>query len=509
MLLHDVAMASAEVAATSRRLAKIERLAALLRAASPEELAIVVAMVAGEPRQGKIGIAWTQLAAARDLVPAESPSMAVGEVDATLTAIQATRGAGAARRRAEQIAHLFQRATAPERDFLSRLITGEVRQGALEGVVAEAVAAAAQVPAAGVRRAAMLAGDLPSVAVALRDAGPAALARFDLQVMRPVQPMLADTADTVTDAIAATGDTLVEWKLDGARVQVHKAGDDVRVFSRQLRDVTVAVPEVVAHVRQLPARDLVLDGEVLALHPDGRPRAFQETMRRFGRKLDGETLRGALPLTPMYFDLLHADGTSLLDEPLRHRRTALVDLVGASATPALRPTTPAEAEAFAADALARGHEGVMVKAADAAYAAGRRGQAWLKVKVARTLDLVILAAEWGHGRRQGWLSNLHLGARDDRVPGRFVMLGKTFKGLTDEMLAWQTAQLLAREVRREGIVVVVRPELVAEIAFNEVQDSPQYPGGAALRFARVVRYRDDKTAADASTLAEVLALKAG
>jgi DNA ligase-1 len=363
------------------------------------------------------------------------------------------------------------------------------------------------VPAAAVRRATMFAGDAASVAVALRTGGAAALARFDLQLMRPVQPMLADTADSVTEALAGAGEAFVEWKLDGARIQVHKAGDEVRVFSRQLRDVTAAVPEVVTHVRGLPLHDLVLDGEVLALYPDGRPRPFQETMRRFGRKLEDGTLREALPLTPFYFDLLHAGGTSLLDEPQHVRRGALADLVGPAVTPAVRSATPAEAETFAAEALARGHEGGMVKAADAAYAAGRRGRAWLKVKVARTLDLVILAAEWGHGRRHGWLSNLHLGARDEQRAGRFVMLGKTFKGLTDQMLAWQTAQLLAREVRREGITVYVRPELVAEIAFNEVQESVQYPGGVALRFARVVRYREDKTAAEASTLAEVQALR--
>jgi DNA ligase-1 len=507
MTLGDVATASAEVAASSGRLAKISRLAALLTAATTDELAVLVPMVAGEPRQGRLGVAWAQVSAARGTAPADVPTLGLLEVDAALTTLKETKGAGAAARKAQRLGELFRRATGAERDFLTRLIGGELRQGALEGVVVEAVATAAGVPAPHVRRAAMFAGDLAAVAVALRTDGAAALARFDLQVMRPVQPMLADTAETVTEALAGTGDAFVEWKLDGARIQVHKAGDEVRVFSRQLRDVTVAVPEVVAQVRGLPARHLVLDGEVLALHADGRPRPFQDTMRRFGRKLDVEALRGSLPLTPFYFDVLHADGTSWLDEPLHARRAALADLVGGAVTPGLRPATAAEAEAFAADALARGHEGVMVKAVDAAYAAGRRGQAWLKVKVARTLDLVILAAEWGHGRRQGWLSNLHLGARDEAAPGRFVMLGKTFKGLTDEMLAWQTAQLLAREVRREGITVFVRPELVAEIAFNEVQESAQYPGGVALRFARVVRYRGDKTAAEASTIGEVVALR--
>jgi DNA ligase-1 len=396
---------------------------------------------------------------------------------------------------------LFARATAAERDFLIRLLFGELRQGALEGVLLDAVGRAARVPAASIRRAAMLAGALGPVAKAALTEGEPALTRFVLQPFQPVQPMLADSAADVQDALAELGDASLEYKLDGARIQVHKVGDDVRVYSRSLRDVTIAVPEVVAAALTLAPRTLVLDGEAIALRADRTPHPFQTTMRRFGRKNAG--LRDDLPITPFFFDVLLADDQLLVDEP-QSRRVALLDEIvpGAHAVPRLRTGDADEAARFADAAIAAGHEGLMAKSPDGLYAAGRRGSAWLKVKQARTLDLVVLAAEWGHGRRRGTLSNLHLGARDAERGG-FVMLGKTFKGMTDEMVAWQTGKLLELEMARDSYVVHVKPELVVEIAFNEIQESAQYPGRLALRFARVKRYRTDKPAAQSDTFASV------
>jgi DNA ligase-1 len=381
-----------------------------------------------------------------------------------------------------------------------------VRQGALEGVMLEAIAKAAGLPADRVRRAVMMAGDLGAVAGAvLGDNRETALAQYQLELFRPVQPMLADSAATLADALSAGVPTAVEWKLDGARIQVHRRDDRVAVYTRSLNDVTAAVPEVVEAVRALSARELILDGEVIALGSDGRPHSFQMTMRRFGRRLDVMKLREELPLQAFFFDVLFHDGESIVDEPLSARLVRLDIVAPASLqVPRLVTVDPEEAIRFQADALARGHEGVMVKSLTAPYAAGRRGSAWLKVKTARTLDLVVLAVEWGSGRRKGWLSNIHLGARDPATGG-FVMLGKTFKGMTDEMLIWQTKELLAREVRRDGHVVYVRPELVVEIAFNDVQRSPHYPGGVALRFARVKGYRPDKSAAEADTIDAVRA----
>ncbi len=413
-------------------------------------------------------------------------------------------GAGSASRRAETLRHLFGRATRDEQDFLLRLLFGELRQGALEGVLMDAVSKASGIPATRVRRAAMLAGDLAPVARTALVEGEDGLSRFILQPFQPLQPMLADSADDVGGALAALGEASFEYKLDGARIQVHKVGDEVKVYSRNLRDVTIAVPEVVTVARAMPARELVLDGEVIALRENGTPQPFQITMKRFGRKLDIDRLKAELPLTPFFFDALYIDGAPLVDEPLTRRFEVLGDQVGAgNLVPRLVTADAETAAAFAAQALATGHEGVMAKAVNGMYAAGRRGAAWLKVKQARTLDLVILAAEWGSGRRRGTLSNLHLGARDAERGG-FVMLGKTFKGLTDEMLAWQTKKFLELEIGRDDYTVYIRPEVVAEIAFNEIQASPQYPGGVALRFARVKRYRDDKSAAEADTIATVL-----
>jgi DNA ligase-1 len=401
------------------------------------------------------------------------------------------------------------RATSDEQHFLFALAIGEVRQGALEGVMAEAVAKAANLPADRVRRAAMLAGDLGTMAEAVLTEGEAGLARWSLQLFRPIQPMLADSAPNVAEALAEFGDGVagaLEWKLDGARIQVHKQGDRIAVYTRSLNDVTPAVPEVTEAVRAFPAAELILDGEVIALDKDERPLPFQVTMRRFGRRLDIEALRAELPVVPFFFDILRLDGEDLLDHQLHQRLTRLDAIVPPTMrVPRLITTDIDEAKRFEASALDRGHEGLMAKSLSAPYAAGRRGSAWLKIKTARTLDLVVLAVEWGSGRRKGWLSNIHLGARDP-VNGGFVMLGKTFKGMTDEMLEWQTKEFLARETHREGHIVHVRPEVVVEIAFNDVQRSPHYPGGVALRFARVKAYRNDKRPDEADTIESVLQL---
>ncbi|HEV8201257.1 MAG TPA: ATP-dependent DNA ligase [Candidatus Polarisedimenticolia bacterium] len=498
MRLERLIEVSRQVAATASRLAKVATLAELLRQAGPEEIGLVIAWLSGGLRQAKLGVGWASIAAARG-APAASPSLRIAEVEATLTRIAATTGKGSAAARSALLRELFGRATAEEQDFLVRLLTGELRQGALEGIMVEAVAKAAELPAADVRRAAMLAGDLGEVARTALEEGAEGLARHAIQLFRPVRPMLAGTADGVREAIERHGCVAFETKFDGARIQVHQRGDEVRVFSRLMNEVTAAVPEVVAAARALGFRDAVLDGEAISLDDAGRPRPFQSTMRRFGRKLAVAELSGDLPLTPFFFDILEADGAPLLAEPYERRYERLATHVDARVRPPRLVTADAaEAQAFFDAAIAAGHEGLVAKKLDAPYEAGARGAAWLKIKQADTLDLVVLAAEWGHGRRKGWLSNLHLGAVDPA--GGFVMLGKTFKGMTDALLAWQTERLLALETSRDGIVVHVRPELVVEIAFNGLQQSPLYPAGLALRFARVVRYRDDKTAVDADTI---------
>ena len=503
MRLADVVDVSAQVGATRSRTAKVGLLAGLLRRLTMEELAIAVPYLSGDLRQGRIGIGGAALRNALG-APADRPTLSLVEVDAAFGTVATTTGGGSASRRMEVLGALFARATAAEQDFLARLIVGELRQGALAGLLLEGVAAAFEVPADEVRRAAMLAGDLAEVARALGQEGRGALARYRLTLLRPLQPMLAQPAEDLPEALERLGEASLEWKLDGARVQVHKDGDRIAVFSRRLNEVTPAVPELVHAVRLLPSRQLVLDGELIALHPDGRPHPFQVTMRRFGRKLEVERARASVPLTPFFFDLLHADGLDLLDRPARERVEILAQLAPGALVPRIVTADPAQAALFLGEALARGHEGVMAKAMDAPYEAGRRGSAWLKVKRPHTLDLVVLAAEWGHGRRAGWLSNLHLGARDPA--GGFVMLGKTFKGMTDAMLAWQTRRFQEIAVATEGHVVHLRPEIVVEIAFSDVQESPQYPAGMALRFARVKRYREDKTAAEADTVETVRAL---
>ena len=433
--------------------------------------------------------------------------LTLADVDEALRTLGATSGKGSAKARAAQLGALFARASADERDFLARLIVGELRQGALEGVMLDAIGAAANLPPGEVRRAAMLAGGLAPVAKAVLTEGAAGLERFAVRLMQPVQPMLASPTEDVASALAALGRASLEWKIDGARVQVHKSGAEVRVFTRSLKDFSAAVPEIVEAVRALPARELILDGETIALGSDGAPLPFQVTMRRFGRKLDVEKLRADLPLAVFFFDCLRLDGSDFVARAASERFEALTRaLPRAIVIPRIVTGDVAEGEAFLAAALAAGHEGLIAKSLDAPYEAGRRGAGWLKIKRAHTLDLVVLAAEWGSGRRKGWLSNLHLGARDPN--GGFVMLGKTFKGLTDATLKWQTAEFLARETGREGHIVHVRPELVAEIAFNDLQESPHYPGGLALRFARLKRYRPDKTAADADTIETVRAIHA-
>lgn len=504
MKLSLVVGTSRQVAETGGRLEKIRLLAALLATAPPGEIETTTAYLCGRLPQNRVGIGWATLRAASGDRAAEASSLEVAEVDAAFERMALASGKGSAETKQRLLRDLLARATGEEQQFLGRLVMGELRQGALEGLLTEAVARAASVPLEDVRRALMLAGDLPTVASAALTEGTPGLSRFSVRLFRPVLPMLAETAEDEEQAWSSLGEALLEYKVDGARIQVHKSGDDVRIFSRRLNEVTAAVPELVEAIRALPARELILDGETVALRPDGTPLPFQITMRRFGRKLDVDRLRHELPLTPFYFDLLYLDGTSLLGEPLSRRSAALADAVGeALVMPRRLAASASEAGEFLRTALARGHEGIMAKDLAAPYEAGRRGSRWLKVKPARTLDLVVLAAEWGHGRRQGWLSNLHLGARDP-VSGGFVMLGKTFKGMTDEMLAWQTARLLELEVARDEYTVHVRPELVVEVAFNDVQASPQYPGGVALRFARVRRYRSDKAAAQADTIGSVV-----
>jgi DNA ligase-1 len=492
---------SGAVSATTRRLEKISLIATLLEQLPPEEVEIAVSFLSGSMRQGRIGIGYSTL---RDLTgfPAAEPSLEILEVDRAFEALKSTQGSGSAGRKLELLRTVFARATEPEQRFLISLLGGELRQGALEGVMLEAVARASHVPLEQVRRAAMIAGAIPPVARSLLERGEAGLSAYQVRLFRPVQPMLAQTAADAAEAIGELGEAALEWKLDGARIQVHRSGDDVVVYTRSLNDVTAAVPEVVEAARALPATDFILDGEVLSLQPDGRPNPFQVTMRRFGRKLDVDRMRAELPLSPFWFDLLYLNGTSLLDEPQARRFGTLMELAPNLVVPHTVTAVPEDAVQFFESALRQGHEGIMAKSTADSYAAGARGQSWLKVKSPRTLDLVILAAEWGNGRRRGWLSNLHLGARDTEK-GSFAMLGKTFKGLTDEMLAWQTEALLKLEIGRDDYTVYVKPELVAEIAFNEIQVSPRYQSGLALRFARVKRYRLDKSAAEADTFRTV------
>ena len=505
-LLAEIVSTSASVGATPSRLTKARSIADLLAKLAPEEVGIAVSYLSGELPQGRIGVGYAalQTAASGGQGP-ESAGLTVAQADADIAELAAIRGAGSAERRGAALKDLFSRATAQERAFLIRLLVGELRQGALAGVMIDAIAAAWRIPVAQVRRAAMYAKSLGAVAATAETQGAAGLGRFQLELFSPVAPMLAQTSADVGEALQELGggEAALEWKLDGARVQAHKLGNEVRLYTRTLNEVTAALPEIAAMVRTLPARALVLDGEAIAYDSSGRPHPFQITMRRFGRRLEVERMSAELPVRAYFFDCLRADDRSLADRPLRERSEALVAVVPDSMrVPRIITASVMEARAFYETALAAGHEGVMAKSLDAPYEAGNRGAGWLKIKRAHTIDLVVLAAEWGHGRRTGKLSNLHLGALD-RVSGKYVMLGKTFKGLTDAMLEWQTKELLNRETHRDQWTVYVRPELVVEIAFSDLQASSRYPGGMALRLARVKRYRDDKQAEDADDMETV------
>jgi len=477
MRLNALVTTSNQVAATSGRLAKIALLSDLLKQASPDEIELAIAYLSGTIRQSKIGVGWATLQKAKTHV-GTSARLQIRDVDETLQAISTTAGKGSAIEKQRLLGDLFAQATAEEQDFLFRLLTGELRQGALEGIMVEALAKARELPASDVRRAMMLAGNLGAVAKG-------DLKSFAIELFRPIKPMLAKTANDVDEALAE-GATAFEYKLDGIRVQVHKRGDEVRVFSRTLNDITAELPRVVDISKLMDMSEVILDGEAVVLSAANRPVRFQDTMKGLGSAV------------PFFFDILYVDGKSLLDQPYSERTKLLPD---AHRPPHLVTADAHAARSFFDAAIAAGQEGLMAKALGGTYEAGRRGGGWIKIKRANTLDLVVLAAEWGHGRRHGWLSNLHLGARDPS--GGFVMLGKTFKGMTDELLEWQTKRLQEIEVRREGHIVYVRPELVVEIAFNGLQDSPHYPGGLALRFARVVRYREDKKPDDADTIETV------
>jgi DNA ligase-1 len=503
-LLAHLAAVSRRVGTTTSRLAKVRELAAFLRTLSADELATAVLYLSGETPQGHSGIGYAVLRTAAAAAPATASSLSILQTDEALADIARTRGPGTAAVRLQALQNLLARATADEREFLLPLLVGELRQGALAGSMLEAIAAAASLPAASIRRAAMHAPDLGTVARVALIEGEAALASFQLHLFSPVAPMLAHTARDVGEALAElSGEVIFEWKMDGARIQVHKRGAAVRIYTRALNEVTAALPEIVQSVRALAPGELILDGEAIAFDSTGRPLPFQVTMRRFGRKLDIEQLRQILPMRAYFFDCLLIDGRSIADAGTQDRFVMLAQAVPeAMRVPRLITSQESAASEFYTGALAAGHEGLMAKSPAAPYEAGNRGASWLKIKRAHTLDLVVLAAEWGSGRRAGKLSNLHLGALD-AANGQYVMLGKTFKGLTDAMLAWQTQQLLARETHRDRHTVHVRPELVVEIAFSDLQASRRYPGGLALRLARVKRYRQDKPVMEADTMESV------
>jgi DNA ligase 1 len=496
-LLADVVTASRDVAATSSRSRKVAILADLLRRLEPREVSVAVGFLAGVPRQGRIGVGYSTVYGI-EVEPAAEPSLTVEELDRTLTELAGLSGSGSAAKRRQVLSELLGHATAEEADFVKRLLTGELRQGALAGVMVDAVAKAAGVPAALTRRALMLSGDLTRTADVALGSGEEGLRAVGFELFRPILPMLASTAASAEDAVAAFERASVEWKLDGIRIQVHRRGDEVRVYTRNLNDITRALPGIVHAVRRLGLTQAVFDGEALWMGDDG-PAAFQETVSRIDSDAPPEGI------VTFLFDVLHVDGEDLLDAPLQERAARLEAIAGELTIPRLLTSDPADGRRFLDEALDAGHEGVVIKDAASPYSAGRRGKSWLKVKPVRTYDLVVLGAEWGHGRRRGWLSNLHLGARDPRT-GEFVMVGKTFKGLTDELLEWQTKELLERERARQGIAVLVSPELVIEIALDGVQSSTRYPGGVALRFARVKRYRPDKRPEEADTIDDLRAL---
>jgi DNA ligase-1 len=496
-LLADVVAASNAVAETGARSQKVAILAELLRALDADEIPIAAGLLSGVPRQGRVGIGYSTVYGV-EREPLRASSLSVHDLDAAITEIEAATGPGSAVRRRSLLGELLGRSTEPEAGFVRRLLTGELRQGALAGVMTDAIAKAAGVPGDVVRRALMLSGDLPRTAELALTEGEEGLRAVGFELFRPILPMLASTAESVADAVASFDRASVEWKLDGIRIQIHRRGDDVRVYTRNLNDITHALPGVVEAVRRLPVTQAVLDGEAIWMGADG-PAPFQETVAQ----IDGDAPPEGI--STFLFDALHVDGDDLLDAPLEERAARLTAIAPQLEIPRVVTSDADEGRRVLDESLAAGHEGVVVKDAASLYAAGRRGKAWRKVKPVRTYDLVVLGAEWGHGRRQGWLSNLHLGARD-AAKGGFVMVGKCFKGLTDELLTWQTKELLAREVERRGIAVIVRPELVVEIALDGVQSSTRYPGGVALRFARVKRYRPDKDPAEADTIDDLRTL---
>jgi DNA ligase 1 len=496
-LLADVVAASKDVTDTSSRSRKVAILAELLQGLDPNEVPLTVGFLTGVPRQGRVGVGYSTIYGI-DRAPAAEASLTIDELDRAIAEVQATRGDGSAAKRRQCLDELIGRATEQEADFVKRLFTGELRQGALAGLMIDAIAKAAGVSGQLARRAFMLSGDLTRTAEIAMATGEEGLREVGFEIFRPILPMLASTAESLPEAVEAYERASVEWKLDGIRIQIHRSGEEVRVYTRNLNDITSALPGIVAATRRLPVRQAVFDGEALWMGQDG-PAAFQDTVSRIDREAQPEGI------VTFLFDLLHVDGDDLLDEPLELRAARLEEIASELKIPGVFTSDPSEGQRVLDEALRAGHEGVVVKDAGSVYGAGRRGKAWRKVKPVRTYDLVVLGAEWGHGRRQGWLSNLHLGARD---PGTadFVMVGKCFKGLTDELLEWQTKELLERETSRRGIAVFVRPELVVEIALDGVQSSTRYPGGVALRFARVKRYRPDKSAAEADTIDDLRAL---
>ena len=508
-LFADLVGVSQRVGATPARLAKVGELARFLTGLPVQEIETAVHYLAGEIPQGRIGIGYATLQRAAAGRFAGAATLCIDEVDRRLSELAETRGAGSAARRGQRLDELFALTTPEEHDFLLRLLVGELRQGAQSGVMVDAIVAASELPAASVRRAAMYAPSLGALARAALAEGASALERFQLQLFAPVAPMLAQTASDVGEALRELpGEVAFEWKMDGARIQVHKSADSVRIYSRTMNEVTAAIPEIVELVRSFAPATLVLDGEAIVFDAGDRPQPFQITMRRFGRKLNVDAMRAELPMRAFFFDCLRLEDRSIVERSTRERFAALDAAVPTPLRmPRLITASEAAAREFYDRALAAGHEGVMAKSLDAPYEAGNRGASWLKIKRAHTLDLIVLGAEWGHGRRSGKLSNLHLGALDP-LTGGYVMLGKTFKGLTDALLEWQTRELLARETHRDTWTVYVRPELVVEIAFSDLQASTRYPGGLALRLARVKRYRDDKRAAEADTMASVRRLYA-
>ena len=496
-LFADLVAASEEVAETSSRSSKVAALAELIRRLDSEEVPIAVAFLSGVPRQGRIGIGYA-IAYGVESPSSGSPSLTIDDVDRAITEVQQATGTGSSTLRREILGDVFQKATAKEADFLRRLFTGELRQGALAGLMADAVAKAAGVTGTVVRRALMLSGDLTHTAAIAMQLGEPGLREIGFEIFRPILPMLASSAESVDSAVGGFDQASVEWKLDGIRIQIHRRGDEVRIYTRNLNEITDALPGIVEATRRLPVKQVVFDGEALWMREEG-PGSFQETVSRIDSDAPPEGVETFL------FDLLHIDGDDLLDTPLEERSARLEEVASRLRIPARFTSSPSEAQRVLDEALAAGHEGIVVKDAASLYAAGRRGKAWRKVKPVRTYDLVVLGAEWGHGRRKGWLSNLHLGARDPAT-GEFVMVGKCFKGLTDELLRWQTEALLKIETERRGIAVLTRPELVVEVALDGVQVSTRYPGGVALRFARVKSYRPDKSPAEADTIDDLRAL---